>query len=94
MKTIISKEKKFLVKDTSKDFHTKDGTIKSKDFNKSKVKTNKKVEFSIFDPQFIDFYEKIKRGAQIISLKDIKKKMNFGKKRIVKQSSLCKQQAL
>lgn len=71
MKVIISKEKKFLVKDTSKDFHTKDGMIKSKDFKKSKVKTNKKVEFSVLDPQFIDIYGKIKRGAQIISLKDI-----------------------
>ena len=71
MKLLLSEQKKFLVKDTSKDFHTRDGTIKSKDFNKSKVKTNKKVEFSILDPQFIDFYEKIKRGAQIISLKDI-----------------------
>ena len=71
MKIVISKEKKFLVKDTSKDFHTKDGMIKSKDFKKSKAKTNKGVEFSIIDPQFIDIYEKIKRGAQIISLKDI-----------------------
>jgi len=71
MKILLSKQKKFLVKDTSKDFHTKDGIIKLKYFNKSKVKTNKKVEFSILDPQFIDFYEKIKRGAQIISLKDI-----------------------
>ena len=71
MKIVISKEKKFLVKDTSKDFHTKDGMIKSKDFKKSKAKTNKGVEFSIIDPQFIDIYEKMKRGAQIISLKDI-----------------------
>jgi tRNA (adenine57-N1/adenine58-N1)-methyltransferase len=71
MKLLLSKQKKFLVKDTSKDFHTKEGTIKSKNFNKSKVKTNKKVEFSVLDPQFIDIYEKIKRGAQIILLKDI-----------------------
>ena len=71
MKTIISKEKKFLVKDTSKDFHTKYGTISSNDLKKSIVKTNKGIKFSVLNPQFIDIYEKMKRGAQIISLKDI-----------------------
>ena len=45
--------------------------VLGKPSNESKAKTNKGVEFSIIDPQFIDIYEKIKRGAQIISLKDI-----------------------
>ena len=71
MKLLISEQKKFLVKDTSKDFHTKDGMIKSKDLKKSIAKTNKGVTFSVLDPQFIDIYRKIRRGAQIISLKDI-----------------------
>ena len=71
MKTIINQKRKFLIKDTSKDFHTEDGYIKSQDFKKSKVVTNKNVEFNIFDAQFSDVYEKIKRQAQIITLKDV-----------------------
>lgn len=71
MKLLISNQKKFLVKDTSKDFHTKDGMIKAKDLKKSTAKTNKGITFSILDPQFIDLHQKIKRNAQIITLKDI-----------------------
>ena len=80
MKVLISEKTKFLIKDTSKDFHSKDGMIKKEDlqnlhgkeeFDNEKAITNKGVEFFVLDPDFIDLYEKIKRGAQIISLKDI-----------------------
>ena len=64
---------KFLVKDSSSDFHTKFGFFKKEDLKakKGKIKTNTGREFSVFEPGFIDLYRKIKRGAQIIPLKDI-----------------------
>ena len=73
MKVLISKNDKFLVKDTSKDYHTKHGFFKKEDLKKSGkgIKTNTGKEFSIFNPFFIDLYRKIKRDAQIIPLKDI-----------------------
>ncbi len=73
MKVLVSKNDKFLVKDTSKDYHTKHGFFKKEDLKKSNktIKTNTGKEFSIFDPFFTDLYRKIKRDAQIIPLKDI-----------------------
>ena len=70
----MSKDDKFLVKDTSKDYHTKYGFFKKEDLKAkagSKVISNTKKEFTVFDPYFIDLYRKIKRDAQIIPLKDI-----------------------
>ena len=73
MKVLISKNDRFLVKDTSKDYHTKHGFFKKEDLKKSgkAIKTNTGKEFSIFNPYFIDLYRRIKRDAQIIPLKDI-----------------------
>ena len=73
-KVLMNKQDKFLIKDTSKDFHTKYGFFKKEDLKKkigSKIISNTKKEFTVFDPYFIDLYKKIKRGAQIIPLKDI-----------------------
>ncbi|MBW2991106.1 methyltransferase domain-containing protein [Candidatus Woesearchaeota archaeon] len=59
--------------DTSKDYHTKHGIISKKDLLKksgSKVKVANH-EFIILDPVFLDHYKRIKRMAQIITLKDI-----------------------
>ena len=72
-KVLINKHDKFLVKDLSKDFHTKYGFFKKEDLKKKsgKVISNTKKEFTVFDPCFIDLYKKIKRSAQIIPLKDI-----------------------
>ena len=72
-KILMSKNDKFLVKDTSKDYHTKHGFFKKEDLKKNgkAIKTNTGREFSIFNPYFIDLYKKIKRDAQIIPLKDI-----------------------
>lgn len=70
-KTIINKTHKYLIKDPEKDFHSEFGVIKKEDFSKSRAKTNKDIEFSIFNSRFIDIYEKINRKAQIITLKDI-----------------------
>ncbi|MBN2053149.1 methyltransferase domain-containing protein [Candidatus Woesearchaeota archaeon] len=59
--------------DEAKDFSTKHGTIRKKDLAKepgSKVKMGSH-EFIILDPVFLDHYKRIKRMAQIITLKDI-----------------------
>ena len=63
----------YFVNDISKDFHIKYGIIKKEDLKKknTKIKTNTGKEYAIFEPQFINFYKRIKRGAQIIPLKDI-----------------------
>jgi len=73
-KVLINKQDKFLIKDLNEDFHTKYGFFEKEDLkNKagSKVISNTKKEFTVFNPYFIDLYKKIKRSAQIIPLKDI-----------------------
>lgn len=59
--------------DTGKDYHTKHGIIRKKNLLKkpgSKVRVGTH-EFIILDPVFLDHYKRIKRLAQIITLKDI-----------------------
>ncbi len=74
-KILLSKEgKTFYLRDISKDFHCQFGLIKAKELKKkdgSIIKTNTGKELIIFTPFFIDTYKKIKRGAQIITRKDI-----------------------
>lgn len=64
----------FYLNTLKNDFHCQYGFIKSdilkKEDNKT-VKTNKKTEMGLFSPYFIDIYRKIKRTAQIMTLKDI-----------------------
>jgi len=69
--TISDFEKRYV--DTNEDFHNKYGTIRKKELSKkpgSKLKMGTH-EFFILDPVFLDHYKHIKRGAQIITLKDI-----------------------
>ncbi len=69
----IAKKRVYYVDDLNKDFHAKEGAILKKDLNKkdgSIIKTSQNKEFVIFSPSFIDHYKKIKRIAQIITLKD------------------------
>ena len=72
---LVSKDgKKFLVKDVEKDYHSQYGMIKKEDLMKksgSELKTNKGVSLFLVKPFFIDFFSKIKRGAQIIPSKDV-----------------------
>ena len=65
--------KKFFVKDISQDYHSQYGFVSKKDLKKKSgiVKTNTGRELFIFESSFIDMYRKIKRGAQIVSQKDI-----------------------
>jgi len=63
----------YFVRDISKDFSIKYGKIKKKDLKKknSRIKTNTGKDYLIFESQFVDDYKRIRRGAQIIPLKDI-----------------------
>lgn len=67
--------KKFFVKDLRQDFHTQFGFVAASDLKKAKpgsiVKTNTGKELIVLEPQFIDLYQKIARGPQIIAPKDI-----------------------
>lgn len=72
---IYDNEKKYLLKDLSKDFHCEFGFLKSEQLKKAKsgdiLKTNMNKELFVIEADFIDIYSKIKRGAQIIPKKDI-----------------------
>lgn len=73
-KMLFTKDyEKFFVND--KDLHTKYGYIKIEDINKAKdgdtLLTNLNKEMIVLDPTFADLYSKIKRGAQIVSRKDV-----------------------
>lgn len=72
---ISSSGKSFLIKGVDKDFHCQDGMIKSAQLKKAKpgtvLKTNTGKEYALVEPSFHDRFSKIKRGPQIINLKDI-----------------------
>lgn len=73
-KILIKKDRIFFVKDNSKDMHTQFGYIRSSELKKPKgsvLKTNTSVEMVLLNADFLDKLNKIKRGAQIIPLKDI-----------------------
>ncbi|MBW2990246.1 methyltransferase domain-containing protein [Candidatus Woesearchaeota archaeon] len=68
----VSGFEKHLV-DSGKDFHTKHGIISKNNLLKKAGSTAKVAnhEYIILDPVFLDHYKRIKRLAQIITLKDI-----------------------
>ncbi len=73
-KIAISRDgKKYFIRDTTKDYHTKEGFIRKEELKKTSsiARTNTGSELYIFNPKFIDLYNKIKRLPQIIPLKDI-----------------------
>ena len=63
--------KKYLVKDIHDNFHTSYGVISSKEFRKSKLESSKGDPFICLEPNFVDLWENLKRGPQIINQKDI-----------------------
>ena len=67
-KVVIGQGRRFYVKD--KDLHTEYGYIKYKQMKPGVVRTNTGKEFKVFDAQFVDRFKRLKRGAQIITLKD------------------------
>jgi len=60
----------FFVKDTSKDYHSKYGFVKKEDLEKTRSKTNTDKAVLSIPASFVDIYHNLKRGAQIITLKD------------------------
>jgi tRNA (adenine57-N1/adenine58-N1)-methyltransferase len=71
---IVVKGKKFFVEDTNKDFHTKYGIIKAKQLKTKggvNAKTTMGKEFCVFDADFSDNYEQLKRLPQAIVKKDV-----------------------
>jgi len=72
-KILINKDRKYYVKDITKDFHCQDGYFSKKDLKKTnkKIKTSIKKEFTIINPTFTDIYNRLKRGPQIMTRKDI-----------------------
>ena len=66
--------KKFFVKDIESDYHCQYGFVTAADLKAkpgTTVRTNKDMELVIVKPSFIDLYQKIKRGPQIVAPKDI-----------------------
>ena len=69
-KVLFHKEKKYYWKEG--DLHTEHGLVTEKDIQtKSKVQTHKGKDFIVFPASFLDNMEKIKRGPQIMTPKDI-----------------------
>ncbi|MBN2368196.1 tRNA (adenine-N1)-methyltransferase [Candidatus Woesearchaeota archaeon] len=76
MRLLITESgKKFILKEEDKNMHTNFGMISGEDIKKAKlgsrVSSNKGVKFRLVESSFIDEYQKLKRIAQIIPLKDI-----------------------
>ncbi|PIN81704.1 hypothetical protein COV13_00340 [Candidatus Woesearchaeota archaeon CG10_big_fil_rev_8_21_14_0_10_32_9] len=68
-KIILNKSEKYYVESDS-DFNYNYGSIKAKTIKGSELRSGKDT-FYVFDPVFLDNYKKIKRLAQIITLKDV-----------------------
>jgi len=72
MKVLIGGGKKYLVKDTNMEYHTVDGVIAKKDLKKNGAsQSSKGVKFTVLEAGFVDLWEQIKRGPQIVLPKDI-----------------------
>ncbi len=63
--------KSFLIKDTAKDFSTKEGTIRSGELSKDRTETNTGKPYTLFDADFMDKWKRLHRGAAIFMPKDI-----------------------
>ncbi|MBN1924186.1 MAG: methyltransferase domain-containing protein [Nanoarchaeota archaeon] len=73
MKLLINKKKKKLYNDSiNHDINTNEGLIRKDDFNSQKeiITTHKGVSFLKLEPDFKELFHNIKRGPQIITLKD------------------------
>lgn len=74
MKVLISKKTgKYYYPTESQDYHCKEGIISQEELNsnKSVIKSNKDKEFFNFNANNYDYRQKIKRGPQIITPKDL-----------------------
>lgn len=69
----LKENKKYFIKDLDNSFHTSSGMISVKDLNSEKglIFSNKNQPFALFEPSFVDLWENLQRGPQIIQHKDI-----------------------
>lgn len=63
--------KKYLVKELQEDYHTQYGVVKAKDFKKERLESNKNEKFICLEPNFVDLWENLRRGPQLVTQKDI-----------------------
>ncbi len=83
---MLNEKKKYYLRDDTKDFHTKRGVLKVVDFKSGKVRNAGGEEYYVLEPDFIDRYKQMRRGPQVITLKDlgvIAAKTGIGKESIV-----------
>ena len=72
MKILIGGGKKYLVKSLDTEFHTSDGVIAKNDLKKNGVVVSSKgKKFTVLEAGFVDLWEQLKRGPQIVLPKDI-----------------------
>ena len=68
----ISSNKKYLIKTTDDDFVTPQGMLNKRDLkHEGRIKASSGKVFSIIKPSFVDLWENLKRGPQIVIQKDI-----------------------
>lgn len=72
-KILATKDREFhsYLVDSDKDYHTRYGVLKKEDFDKGILESAKGQQFYAWNPLFIDYFEKVKRGAQVVLPKDI-----------------------
>ena len=75
-KVLITRDgKRFYIRNEKEDCHTQYGMVKKSEITSAKdgdmLTSNTGKELFLYTPSFKDFYSRIKRGAQIIPLKDI-----------------------
>ena len=69
-KIVLNKLEKYYAEE-DKDLHFSGGSLKKNNLNKGGRVSSGKDEFAVIESTFLDDYKRIKRGAQIITLKDI-----------------------
>lgn len=71
---LITPKREYLVRDTAKDFHVKEGVIKAADLKKpsgSTVSTHTGASFVLLEPSFADLFKRLRKFAQTPPLKDL-----------------------
>ena len=68
----LNSNNKYFIKDLDDNFHTTNGIISKEDLqNNGLVKSDKGKKFVVLEPSFVDLWENLKRGPQIMTQKDI-----------------------
>ncbi len=69
----LNTNKKYYIKELDDNFHTSNGVISKKDIKgkETLVVSDKNKKFVLLEPSFIDYWEKLHRGPQIMNQKDI-----------------------